>query len=200
MTSKKFLYIALAVIGILSVSRLYSNYKSYAKTTAQSALAFPFVKLEKPKALGNIAFTRLTADGKIESVTLKSLAGKVVMVCFWRTDCTFCHKELQELGKIAKTYGNDVAVIPVAQDTADNMKELAQILQEHYENHSISGLDLFIDPSYELLKTFDPRGTPMTYVISPKGQLVGRSEGKYFDMTKFKQMMRAFNFGQQAEA
>ena len=96
-------------------------------------------------------------------VTLKELAGRVVVVDFWASWCEPCKLELPELEKLARHYASRGVVF------------VGINIDEHRENGArladALGLDfpLASDPRQLTVQNYDPPKMPSSFVIDDKG-------------------------------
>jgi peroxiredoxin len=114
-------------------------------------------------------------------VSLSSLKGKVVLLDFWAHWCEPCKKELPELEKLAKQYGN-VAVVTINIDKQrDNAEKLLKTL-------GVS-LEVLFDPAGSVAGQYEPPKMPSSYVIDKKGIVRFVHEGfdGSGDVARFKQ-------------
>jgi peroxiredoxin len=112
-----------------------------------------------------------TADGTVR--TLKDYAGRGVVLNFWATWCAPCVREMPALAKLAGLVeGSNVAVLPLSSDRGG-----ASAVQRYFEEKSIAGLPVLLDPRGAAAHAFGARGIPTTILIDSHGRERGRYEG-----------------------
>ena len=108
-----------------------------------------------------------------ETVDLKDLKGKTVVVNFWATWCPPCRREMGSLERLHQaTKDKNVEVIAV--DIGEDEDAVFAFLGE-------------LDPSPEfkvlfnedgsLMQSWKVRGLPTTFIINPKGEIAYRAVG-----------------------
>jgi thiol-disulfide isomerase/thioredoxin len=103
-------------------------------------------------------------------VALSSLRGKVVLIDFWAQWCEPCKKELPELEKLSRQFGDRVAVLAVNIDKQRaNAEKLARQL----------GLtvDVLLDPAGSVAASYDPPKMPSSFIVDKKGMVRFVNEG-----------------------
>lgn len=106
-----------------------------------------------------------------QSFDLKSHRGKVVVINFWATHCTYCLKEMPQLKKIhAELKYDDFIVIGVSSDTRSQLQSFLSLQPQPWEN--IFGLD-----SVRLGSQYEVDTIPRTFLIDRKGVLVAVGSG-----------------------
>ena len=76
------------------------------------------------------AFTSTSLQG--ESISLKELSGKVVVLDFWATWCPPCRESLPELKELTKEYPSEkLAVISVSADENESQWKRVRSRKEH---------------------------------------------------------------------
>ncbi|WP_222565678.1 TlpA family protein disulfide reductase [Novilysobacter antarcticus] len=97
--------------------------------------------------------------------------GKWVLVNFWATWCNPCLKEMPELSALA-AMREDIKVVGLAFEDIEPA-EMKAFLLEHPVTYPIAILDTANPPA-----DFDePRGLPMTWLISPDGRVARKIMG-----------------------
>ena len=97
--------------------------------------------------------------------------GKWVLVNFWATWCNPCLKEMPELSALA-AMREDIEVVGLAFEDIEPV-EMKAFLLEHPVTYPIAILDTANPPA-----DFDePRGLPMTWLISPDGRVARKIMG-----------------------
>ncbi|MBO1514490.1 peroxiredoxin family protein [Metabacillus bambusae] len=111
-----------------------------------------------------VDFTLKTVDGKV--FNLSDYAGKIVIVNFWTTWCTYCQEEMEELIKFRKEANSLNVELLGVNVTSSEQSEKAVI-------HFVKGIDLpfqvGLDVHGEVSKTYQIIGIPTTFIIDKKG-------------------------------
>jgi thiol-disulfide isomerase/thioredoxin len=116
-----------------------------------------------------IDFTLKTVDG--EEFKLSSLRGQWVVANYWATWCAPCRKEIPDFSKF-HTDRDDVTVLGLTYEETDP-KDIKKFLKRVPASYPILMVDVYDPP--KALGT--PKGLPMTYLISPTGEIVERYFG-----------------------
>lgn len=98
--------------------------------------------------------------------------GKWVVLNFWATWCAPCRKEMPSLDRLALAAGKDVAVVTVA--TGRNPPAA---VTRFFEEIGVKNLPVLLDPKSALARQMGVIGLPLTVVLNPEGQEVGRLIG-----------------------
>ncbi len=112
-------------------------------------------------------------------LTLDDLKGKVVILDFWTYGCINCIHVLEDLRKLEKKFGDQLAVIGVHSPKFDNEKNLETlrsiIVRYDIEHPVVNDVDFTIGNYYGM------RAWPTQVVIDPQGGVVGsiKGEGHY---------------------
>lgn len=123
----------------------------------------------EPIEIKDIPFTR--ADGSEGS--LKDYAGKHVVLNFWATWCAPCRKEMPHLSELQDEFqGEDFEVVTIA--TGRN-REAAML--RFFDEIEVTNLPLHTDPSQKLAREMAVLGLPVTVILNPEGQEIGRVKG-----------------------
>ena len=112
-----------------------------------------------------------TGDG--EARTLRDYVGRGVVLNFWATWCVPCVQEMPALAKLAGLVADaNVAVLPLSSDRGG-----APAVARYFEEKSIGGLPVLLDPRGAAARAFGARGIPTTILIDAQGRERGRYEG-----------------------
>jgi peroxiredoxin len=113
-------------------------------------------------------------DFTLPSVTNKSLihlsdySGKVVLINWWRTSCTWSQKESPRLVELYKHYRDrGLVVIGVSDDTADTVAQVPAYLKNYGINWPVG-----LNDQGEFMREIRPLGqgdTPSNYMVSRSG-------------------------------
>lgn len=114
-------------------------------------------------------FTLQSISG--ETVTLRELQGRWVILNFWATWCTPCREEMPYLQQLAGTAPDQIVVLGI------NMREDAAEIQPFLNEVGIT-FPILLDPTDEMLIWYGPRGLPLTYLIAPDSTVVYRRYGQ----------------------
>lgn len=125
------------------------------------------VLLEVPKPLA--AAELLTGDEAPAS--LDAYRGKWVLLNFWATWCAPCRTEMPSLDRL-QAHMPDLAVVPVA--TGRNAPEA---IARFYKEAGVVNLPVLRDPKAALSRSAGVLGLPVTLILNPEGEEVGRLIG-----------------------
>jgi len=113
-------------------------------------------------------FRLTTLDG--QTITLSDLRGRWVLINFWATWCIPCREEMPYLQVLADAHADQMTVLGI------NMRESAAEIQPFVEKLGIT-FPLLLQPDNETLLAYNIRGLPLSFVVSPSGELVLRQVG-----------------------
>lgn len=101
----------------------------------------------------------ITLDG--QSVELKKLRGKPVLLHFWATWCGICRLEYDSIDQLAEHY----QVITVVSQSGTR-----SAVRSHVKKEGISA-PVLVDSSGHLSKRYGIKGFPTTFFINPAGNI-----------------------------
>jgi cytochrome c biogenesis protein CcmG/thiol:disulfide interchange protein DsbE len=120
--------------------------------------------------LGCFALTAAAAD-KTDPLDLASLRGKVVLLDFWASWCEPCRHSFPWLNEMqAKYAARGLVVIGVNVD-----RERAEA--DRFLHDVPAQFRIVYDPAGSLASHYDLPGMPVSYLIGPNGDIVGRHLG-----------------------
>lgn len=105
-----------------------------------------------------------------KKLSLKSLAGRVVVVDFWASWCAPCAKTLPRLSKLRR---DGLAVLALSIDE-DRAKALDFLDRKERTAPSLSYLH---DAKRAVAEAYDPGGMPSLFIVDRKGVLRYRHDG-----------------------
>lgn len=120
-----------------------------------------------PAALPDAALLSMTD----EEASLAAFRGQWVVLNFWATWCGPCREEMPSLDRLQAAMP-DLAVVPVA--TGRNPPEA---IARFWEEAAIAHLVTLRDPKSLLARQIGVAGLPVTLIVNPEGQEVGRLIG-----------------------
>lgn len=145
--------------GVLRAVRAFAAVAFAA--AASTAAAEADIKPWKGKATPRLAGTKL--DGN--TVDLKDLRGRVVVVNFWATWCDPCKEEMPSLERLkAKLAGRPFEVLAV------NYGEFPAKITSYLEKERIT-LPVMLDTQKTAAKAWKVGGLPMTFVVDARGRV-----------------------------
>jgi peroxiredoxin len=118
------------------------------------------------------AITLVSLQG--ESVALRALQGKVVLVNFWATDCAVCLKEMPAMAETYRKYaqrGFEALFVAMPYDRPDRVL--------HYARSAGLPFKVALDIQGEAARAFGGiQATPTTFLIDKRGRIVERILGE----------------------
>ena len=143
-------------------------------------LAILFFSLSKKAQAPDVTFT--TIEGK--TIKMSALAGKVVLVNFWATDCPGCIAEMPHLIKTYKQYhpqGFEVIAVAMFYDPPDHVLNYAQ--------KNALPFPVMHDGFGEIARHFgDVRLTPTSFIMDKRGRIIQRVVGE-LDFTSLHKLL-----------
>lgn len=128
-----------------------------------------FVFKKTPEALPDVSFV----DGEGESVNLKDLRGKTVLLNLWATWCAPCREEMPALDRLQKELGSDkFEVVALAID-----KNGIEGARKFLTDNKVTSLKPYADPTAREGATLKVIGMPTTILIDAEGREIGRLVG-----------------------
>jgi peroxiredoxin len=141
-----------------------------ALAVAAGAATLTYQALNAPQPAPAVSYTLL--DGSMRST--EQLRGKVVLVNFWATSCTTCVHEMPQIVATHEKFkqrGFDTLAVAMSYDPPAYVANFAETRKLPF--------GVAIDNTGEIAKRFDNvRGTPTTFVINKRGEIVKRYVGE----------------------
>jgi thiol-disulfide isomerase/thioredoxin len=103
-----------------------------------------------------------------DSINLKSLNGKYVLLDFWETWCGHCILALPEIQKIQDKYQNDLVVLGI---TTENKPQVTKLLQ----NNRLNYINVFADQ--QIIHDYSLQGRPNYFLLDRNGIIIDQAEG-----------------------
>lgn len=97
--------------------------------------------------------------------------GKWTVMNFWATWCAPCRKEMPSLDRL-QAARPDLAVVTVASG-----RNPVPAIQRFFDEAGIENLPVFRDPDMRLSRQVGVVGLPVTLILNPGGEIVGRLTG-----------------------
>jgi peroxiredoxin len=112
-------------------------------------------------AVGNSAPSFMLKDVRGNNVGLSDFKGKVVVIDFWTTWCSWCKETTQELEKLHDNYKDrDVVFLGISMDSGSNADKK---VRNFAEKHDLTYLMLIDDGSAS--KSYQVNKLPTTYIL-----------------------------------
>lgn len=118
---------------------------------------------------GAVSFT--DADGN--EMGLDTLAGQYVVLNFWATWCAPCRVEMPSLNTLQQTLGGEAfRVVTIASG-----RNPIPAINRFFDEEGITDLPIYLDPRQTMSRQMGVFGLPITVLLNPEGQEVGRLRG-----------------------
>ena len=139
---------------------------------------------EKPQAIKELRFK----DINLQDVDLTNKKGNIMILNFWATWCLPCKREMPSLEKLAQNYPN-IKIYPINMEKPNKLRT-----RDFYKNIGVTGLDIYFDPNFDLVKKFKMRGMPTSILINKKGMEFARVIGEIdFAEKSFVDFLQKYN-------
>jgi thiol-disulfide isomerase/thioredoxin len=105
-----------------------------------------------------------------QPLALADLRGRWVLINFWATWCLPCRDEMPYLQQLADRHGDQLTVVGV------NLREALTDVQPFVEELGLT-FPILLQPDDATLLAYQVRGLPLSFVVSPRGELLFRQLG-----------------------
>ena len=145
---------------------------SYIKSLALASLMLvasnTLQAAELKKVEGEVTTPALKLESlKGETIDLKELTGKVVLVQFWATYCTPCRVEMPSMNKLIKKLEESKTPFKtIAVNMGETKKEVQKFVDEVKPEFTI-----LLDPKGENVQAWNVFAAPSNFVIDTKGKI-----------------------------
>ncbi|WP_136683494.1 TlpA family protein disulfide reductase [Falsirhodobacter xinxiangensis] len=103
--------------------------------------------------------------------SLAEFQGKWTVVNFWATWCPPCRHEMPSLDRL------QVAMPGIEVVTVATGRNAVPKIEEFFEEAEVSNVEALRDPGMTLARQVGVMGLPVTLIVNPEGQIVGRLTG-----------------------
>jgi thiol-disulfide isomerase/thioredoxin len=134
----------------------------------QPAALGQFTPLDQPRPAPDLAFT--TRDG--QKLSLANFRGRFALVNFWATWCGPCAREMPSLDRLQARLGDRLAILAISEDRSGG-----DVVEPFLAKLGLTRLPVYLDPKTAGQQAFAMRGLPTTFLIDPKGRILGQLEG-----------------------
>ncbi|MFL2883415.1 MAG: TlpA family protein disulfide reductase [Pelagibacteraceae bacterium] len=135
---------------------------------ADNNLSENIVIYENPKDINELKFK----DVNLQEVDLTNKKGNIMILNFWATWCQPCKREMPSLEKLAQNYPK-IKVYPINMEKPNKLRA-----RDFYNSIGVTGLDIYFDPEFNLVKKFKMRGMPTSILIDKDGKEFARVVGE----------------------
>jgi thiol-disulfide isomerase/thioredoxin len=144
------------------------------------------VIIKNPKTYEEIVFK----DSKQKDVNLANYKGKLLILNFWATWCAPCRDEMPSLDLLqSDSRLNNLKIFPINIGQEDLLKSVI-----FFRELKINNLDIYLDPTINLVKKFSLRGVPTTILFDKEGKEFARIIGSIdFSDQKFIEWLSFYN-------
>ncbi len=135
---------------------------------ADTDLSKNVVIYEKPLIIKELKFK----DLNLQDIDLSNKKGNIMIINFWASWCVPCRKEMPSLEKLAQNFP-EVEIYPINMEKPNKLKA-----SDFYKSIGVTGLNIYFDPDFKLVKVFKMRGLPTSILIDKNGREFGRVIGE----------------------
>ena len=138
------------------------------------------------KVYDNVIFL----DKNDKKINIKEFNGNLLLLNFWATWCAPCREEMPSLDILQSNINlNNLKVLPI-----NIGQEKIEKSENFFKEFKIRNLNIYFDPTVNLVKKFTLRGVPTTILINKNGKEFARIIGSInFNDKKFINWLENFN-------
>jgi thiol-disulfide isomerase/thioredoxin len=111
-------------------------------------------------------------DFNLNDVDLINKKGNIMILNFWATWCVPCKEEMPSLEELSKLYP-EVSIYPINLEKPNKEKT-----KNFFDSLNIKTLNIYFDPKFKLVKSFNMRGVPTSILIYKNGKEFARIIGE----------------------
>jgi len=111
-------------------------------------------------------------DINLNDVDLTNKKGNIMILNFWATWCVPCKKEMPSLEELSDLYP-EIAIYPINLEKPNKDKTIL-----FFKNLNVKNLNIYFDPEFKLVKSFNMRGVPTSILINKEGKEFARIIGE----------------------
>ena len=111
-------------------------------------------------------------DFNLNEVDLNGKKGNIMILNFWATWCVPCKEEMPSLEELSKLYP-EVSIYPINLEKPNKEKT-----KNFFDSLNIKTLNIYFDPKFKLVKSFNMRGVPTSILIDKNGKEFARIIGE----------------------
>ena len=145
-----------------------ANKSVYQNLDADTDLSKNVVIYEKPLLIKELKFK----DINLQEIDLSNKKGNIMIINFWASWCLPCKREMPSLEKLAHNYP-EIKIYPVNMEKANKLRA-----SDFYKSIGVTGLEIFFDPEFNLVRVFKMRGMPTSILIDKNGMEFARVVGE----------------------
>lgn len=113
-------------------------------------------------------FAALTIDSVPQPRTLDDYAGEPLLLNVWATWCDPCREEMPSFERLQQDYRTKgLRVVAISIDDADQ----GALIREFVAENALT-FDILHDPKSEIMKLYQVRGVPQTFLVSRAGHIM----------------------------
>lgn len=129
-----------------------------------------------------VIITGLFAESRVKDFKLKNIEGEyiklsdyqkkgLVIIDFWASWCAPCKKALPKLNELDQKYDN-INVLAISVDKPRDQRKARRIIKsKDYK------FEVLFDPKQKVMKRFNVKNIPQSFIINPKGEIVYKHTG-----------------------
>ncbi len=128
-------------------------------------------RIRAPELTGAVDWLNVPAP-----LSLRALAGKVVLLDFWTYGCINCMHVLPELRRLEEKYRGELVVIGIHSAKFTNERKsdnIRRILVRYDIDHPVAN-----DANFAIWRAYGARAWPTMVLIDPEGYVVGTASGE----------------------
>ena len=135
---------------------------------ASSEFSKNIVIHDKPQSINELKFK----DFNLQDIDLTNKKGNIMIINFWASWCLPCKREMPSLEKLAQNYP-EIKIFPINMEKPNKLRS-----KDFYNSIGVTGLDIYFDPEFKLVKVFKMRGMPTSILIDKNGMEFARIQGE----------------------